>query len=352
MGESRSSCIGRQVKDNEAHLTKVIKRKEKEKEKERVKRNATTVTFEISTKHILSSHQLEDFQNSQTHANIVTFVEQLVGRTEPVLNIPEQVEGIARQTPPIDNKASRFGNPAFRTFYTRSKRRQAPTLHAELGVSEAATPELQVYFINSWGNRERIDYGSGMELNFLCWLYSLRQLGLVDERDHKSLAIRVMRLLQSTTGSNLRGHIEDGDFLLFLFGSAQLQTSTGPTNRRVPGHHSPKAIHVPEIVDELEKGYMYFACIRSINSIKTASLQWHSPMLDDISAVKTWDKMYNAEVFGKLPVVQLFLFGSILPYTGRPPSGFFRGVFAAAQEEGARQPRAIEGPGIRPVPFD
>jgi serine/threonine-protein phosphatase 2A activator len=47
----------------------------------------------------------------------------------------------------------------------------APSLHADLpGLDQNATPELTTYFLQAWGNRERIDYGSGMELNFLCWL--------------------------------------------------------------------------------------------------------------------------------------------------------------------------------------
>jgi len=39
--------------------------------------------------------------------------------TSAVLEILNQVEKVARETPPVDNAASRFGNPAFRTFYDK-----------------------------------------------------------------------------------------------------------------------------------------------------------------------------------------------------------------------------------------
>jgi serine/threonine-protein phosphatase 2A activator len=35
------------------------------------------------------------------------------------VGILDRVESIAKDTPPIDNAGSRFGNPAFRTFYDK-----------------------------------------------------------------------------------------------------------------------------------------------------------------------------------------------------------------------------------------
>ncbi|KAI0265437.1 hypothetical protein BC834DRAFT_879518 [Gloeopeniophorella convolvens] len=369
-----------------------------------------TASFKPLQKAILSKEQLSAFQASKTHVEIASYIDTLntavVGvkltdecaqspAVSAIISVLDRVEELAKETPPVDNAASRFGNPAFKTLYDKIQE-TAPQLHVSLpGLPTEAIPEVSGYFTEAWGNRTRIDYGSGMELNFLCWLICLGRLGVLQESDHVALVVRVfwryiqvMRTLQSVywlepAGSHGVWGLDDYHFLPFLFGSAQLR-----------GHKylRPKSIHDSEVVEEFAKDYMYLACIRFINSVKTASLRWHSPMLDDISAVKTWDKvnqgmvkMYHAEVLGKLPVMQHFLFGSILEYEGpvvplpagnqddahyghahthADPSEAHAGwhdpcgipvpsVFAAAAEAQSKQVGVrLGGPGIRPVPFD
>ncbi len=66
---------------------------------------------------------------------------------------------------------------------------------------------------------------------------------------------------------------------------------------------------------------MYFTAINFIKKMKRGShFGEHSPILNDISGLPGWKKvngglmkMYIAEVLGKLPVIQHFVFGSILP---------------------------------------
>ncbi|CAG7850398.1 Serine/threonine-protein phosphatase 2A activator 2; AltName: Full=Peptidyl-prolyl cis-trans isomerase PTPA-2; Short=PPIase PTPA-2; Short=Rotamase PTPA-2; AltName: Full=Phosphotyrosyl phosphatase activator 2 [Serendipita indica DSM 11827] len=354
------------------------------------------------TKEILSKEQLEQFQASETHAAIIAYIQRLnesvvgVRLTDPcdeseavkaIIGVLDSVAHLATETPPVDNAGSRFGNPAFRDFYDKVKA-SSKELHSRIaGIPEDSVQEISLYFEESWGNRTRIDYGSGMELNFLCWLYCLERLGVLRPEDDRAVVyIGVMRVLQSTywlepAGSHGVWGLDDYHFLPFLFGSAQL---------RGHRHLRPKSIHDNEILEEFSKDYMYLACIQFINSIKTASLRWHSPMLDDISAVKTWDKvnagmikMYLAEVMGKLPVIQHFLFGTILPFTGdrtqstvdkndphyghaHAHNGDLGGAgqatvgwgdccgipvpsaFGAAAAAG----KPLQGPGIRPVPFD
>lgn len=81
-------------------------------------------------------------------------------------------------------------------------------------------------------------------------------------------------------------------------------------------------------MEEFASEYLYLECIDSINRVKTAGLRWHSPLLDDISAVKAWQKvysglvkMYRVEVLGKVPIMQHFLFGSILSFHGTSGGG-------------------------------
>ena len=88
----------------------------------------------------------------------------------------------------------RFGNKAFRTWMDRiiaSADEDIGTIgntgNPEFKNFKRAIPELKAYLIDSFGSYERIDYGTGHELNFFVFIYCLCKLGIYTVDDYKVL---------------------------------------------------------------------------------------------------------------------------------------------------------------------
>jgi serine/threonine-protein phosphatase 2A activator len=99
--------------------------------------------------------------------------------------------------------------------------------------------------------------------------------------------LRLCRRLQRTywlepAGSRGVWGLDDHFFLPFYLGASQL---------RQHRHLRPKSIRSAEVLEGFSHDYLYLEAVKAIQEIKLASFAEHSPMLNDISEVKTWDKV-------------------------------------------------------------
>lgn len=251
-----------------------------------------------------------------------------------LVGVLDELERWVAEFPPLE-QPMRFGNKAFAQWHARLVERgegllleafrQTPAAAAR---AESLAAELALYLQASFGDERRIDYGTGHEASFFAILFALGATGVAAKADAPDLILHVfakymavMRCLQTVyvlepAGSHGVWGLDDFHALPFLFGAAQL---VGLETEIPTGE-----VYKERIIKEYSDRYLYVDAINQVLLAKKgAPFHETSPMLYDITAVPTWQKthnglvkMYKAEVLGKLPVIQHFLFGPTIRWPG------------------------------------
>ncbi|KAK9234315.1 Phosphotyrosyl phosphatase activator [Lipomyces kononenkoae] len=294
-----------------------------------------------------------------------------------ILAIFDKLEELTQSIPPITGPR-RFGNPAYRTWFSAVDKSIGALITDMLQRADVALEakiELQGYFMGSFGSFQRLDFGTGHELNFLAFfggclfLGALRDPSLADDdaelgetggitgKEILWIFSRYFQVIRKVVrqynlepaGSHGVWGLDDHFHLPYIIGAAQLrgvqekhetvEEGTGardpagsmlpPTTKRKENDYAkygmprPASVMNRAVVDEQMDTNIYFSAIAFIYEVKKGPFFEHSPVLYDISGIPSWSKvhtgllkMYNAEVLGKFPVVQHFGFGGVLfPWT-------------------------------------
>lgn len=145
------------------------------------------IHFAAPKKRIVSQQHLKKWESSDAMNEVLGLImycnDSVVGKkltetisgeeseaVRAIIAILDRVAALVKETPAEKETASRFGNPAFRTFYARVAK-ESQEMHRTIpNLPLESIVEVERYFIECFGNEKRIDYGSGMELNFICWM--------------------------------------------------------------------------------------------------------------------------------------------------------------------------------------
>eukprot|EP00045_Choanoeca_perplexa_P005296 m.44760 g.44760 ORF g.44760 m.44760 type:complete len:401 (-) comp13045_c0_seq2:145-1347(-) len=295
------------------------------------------MSFVLPTKRLQEPGHIEVFKASDAYRKLVGFI-TTIGQAvrsrctseacpesdaiKRMLAALDTLDQLVDSTPPSDAQG-RFGNPAYRTWFDKMVEQSDELMASVLGETEpSALVEVALYFRESFGNRTRIDYGSGHELSFVACLCCLSLVGVFGPDDSIALCTRVfdkylklVRKIQTTyklepAGSHGVWGLDDFQFLCYYWGAAQLLDQDFVKPSDIPKESAARAN---------SSDYLFFDAIHYIFQVKSGPFFEHSRYLFDMSGVPAWSKlykgllnMYKDEVLHKLPVIQHFYFGSLL----------------------------------------
>ena len=296
--------------------------------------------FVATTKKITNPDLMNIFLTGKTYDLLMNFIKMLQTsvRSKPNSQVPKSKNecflGLEKlfdtldkffSEVPLSKKEQRFGNTAFKIFRDKveSEYNNLVKLVLVPKYNEGLALELKNYLLECFGSYQRLDDGTGHELNFLCFLLVLYCCGYFKEEDFSAIVVHIffryiafVRKIQvhfqlEPAGAHGVWGLDEYQFLSFLLGSAQLIDNSNIT---------PSQAIDDDILAKYKDDFMYLSCINHIKTVKHGgSFGEYAPLLYSITGVANWEKvakglckMYEDEVLKKYVVVQHFYFGSIL----------------------------------------
>lgn len=128
-----------------------------------------------------------DAEGNVKPVSLIVKKEELSPQVIKIQDLIQTLRSTIKEVPP-DTGPRRFGNVAFRTWYSIVEKRVPELLRETLpnGVwsfaadeeqQETLQKELEAYLLGSFGSAQRLDNGTGHELSFLAFLGCLWKLG-------------------------------------------------------------------------------------------------------------------------------------------------------------------------------
>lgn len=185
----------------------------------------------------------------------------------------EDMHRLVDETPPQLDQPQRFGNKAYRDWFDRMKSESEGLLKEALPAEfHPALVEITAYFVESFGNQTRIDYGTGHELAFIMFLCALYKIHALKESDNPHTGLKIfnaylqfVRRLQLTyrmepAGSHGVWSLDDYQYVPFIWGSAQLAVNSP---------FEPHYFLEEDVVQRHKNDYYFIGCIDYINQVCT-----------------------------------------------------------------------------------